>query len=740
MRVLLLMRGTPSCGKSTWIKENGLEEYALSADNIRMLYRSRVLNSKGRESIDQSVNSLAWRTLFEILEKRMAFGEFTVIDACNSKAKELNAYKSLAEQYRYRIYCVDFTDIPVEKAKEWNKKRVEYKRVPEEAIDLYYSRFETQKIPSSIKVVSRETALDEITFKPINLDEYENIYVIGDVHGCNTALQTLLKDGICDNNYYIFLGDYLDRGIENKEVLEFIISIKDKPNVCLLEGNHEIHLWNYGNDLDVRSNEFINYTLNQIKEIDKKELRQLYRKFRQCAYFVYNGQTYFCCHAGISAIRKNPVFIATQDFIKGIGTYEEVYKCEETFDVMNPDIIQIHGHRNLNETGIKASKNCYNLEGKVEFGGYLRAVKINKRGIEEISVLNTTVADFEARKPEEVKTEIKETSIEELVNKFRKNTKTIKETSFKDYDISSFNFSKKVFFDKNWNDLTMTARGLFINTEDYSVASRAYEKFFNIGETRETELGMLSRKLSFPVNFYLKYNGFLGILGYDKKNDKLLFCSKSSITGEFSKYFEDIFMKNYSDKYDEILEFIKKNNVSMIFEVIDKDNDPHIIEYDKNELVLLDIVKRKIEFEKFKFEDLCNIANKFGLKHKELAYTVRSWGEFMELYNNIVDEDYTYLDNRNVEGFVIEDSKCFMTKLKGYYYNFWKFMRKVKDEVFRVSKNGNVKGYIERTSMLTNAESNLFYGFIKDLASNGYDGKTDIITLRNLYLKNKENN
>ena len=67
-------------------------------------------------------------------------------------------------------------------------------------------------------------------------------------------------------------------------------------------------------------------------------------------------------------------------------------------------------------------------------------------------------------------------------------------------------------------------------------------------------------------------------------------------------------------------------------------------------------------------------------------------------------------------------------------------MRKVKDEVFRVSKNGNVKGYIERTSMLTNAESNLFYGFIKDLALNGYEGNTDIITLRNLYLKNKENN
>ena len=37
MRVLLLLRGSAGCGKSTWIEKNGLKPYTLSADDIRFL-------------------------------------------------------------------------------------------------------------------------------------------------------------------------------------------------------------------------------------------------------------------------------------------------------------------------------------------------------------------------------------------------------------------------------------------------------------------------------------------------------------------------------------------------------------------------------------------------------------------------------------------------------------------------------------------------------------------------------
>ena len=47
MRVLLLLRGSPGCGKSTWIEKNGLKNYTLSADDIRMMYSSPRLTLEG---------------------------------------------------------------------------------------------------------------------------------------------------------------------------------------------------------------------------------------------------------------------------------------------------------------------------------------------------------------------------------------------------------------------------------------------------------------------------------------------------------------------------------------------------------------------------------------------------------------------------------------------------------------------------------------------------------------------
>ena len=62
----------------------------------------------------------------------MSRGEFTVIDATCSKTKDMQQYKELAEQYRYRTYVVDFTDVPLETCLKQNKQRHPDKWVPEE--------------------------------------------------------------------------------------------------------------------------------------------------------------------------------------------------------------------------------------------------------------------------------------------------------------------------------------------------------------------------------------------------------------------------------------------------------------------------------------------------------------------------------------------------------------------------------------------------------------------------------
>ena len=104
MRTLLLLRGAPGCGKTTWISQNGLKKYTLSADDIRTLCSSPELLITGERKICQGTDTLVWNTLFKLLESRMNRGEFTVIDATNSKTSEMNRYKELCEKYRYRIF------------------------------------------------------------------------------------------------------------------------------------------------------------------------------------------------------------------------------------------------------------------------------------------------------------------------------------------------------------------------------------------------------------------------------------------------------------------------------------------------------------------------------------------------------------------------------------------------------------------------------------------------------------
>ena len=102
MRILLLLRGSASCGKSTWIEQHGLKPYTLSADDIRLLCQSPVMLSDGATGISQANDGIVWKTLFSILEIRMQRGDFTVIDATNSKTSEMNRYKEMCETYRDR--------------------------------------------------------------------------------------------------------------------------------------------------------------------------------------------------------------------------------------------------------------------------------------------------------------------------------------------------------------------------------------------------------------------------------------------------------------------------------------------------------------------------------------------------------------------------------------------------------------------------------------------------------------
>ena len=516
---------------------------------------------------------------------------------------------------------------------------------------------------------------------------------------------------------YIFTGDYIDRGIQNKETLEFLMDLAKNKNVLFLEGNHEKWLKYYAFDEieNVKSSTFIRKTIPEIIDIDKSALREFYRHLGQIAYFEYDNRKYIISHGGISYMPEELLLVATEQFIDGVGDYNTDIDEIFTNNAVDKSLIQIHGHRNTFE--VDSKELSYNLEGKIEFGGYLKVLQIVKDNDPEMIKIKNNIFRIVEEEVVEEKTTIEIPQLEQL-----RLSENIKETQL-DNNISSFNFTRKAFFKKQWDELTCKARGLFVNTVTGKVVARGYEKFFNVNERRETELEHLIVKFrDKKITCYKKENGFLGILSL--VNGELFLASKSTNTGNFADYFRNIFNASEIDK-DKLIKYLQENDVSLTFEVIDTENDPHIIEYDKSKIILLDIIHNDFEFKKEPYDKVQELARLINCECKSIYKEFVNVREFRKWYLENTNEDD--LSKSDIEGVVIECDGI-MTKLKFPYYNFWKSMRGLKDKV--KSKN------TIRLASLYNAESNYFYAWLKKQDEETLE--KDIVALRNMFHKEEK--
>jgi len=179
----------------------------------------------------------------------------------------------------------------------------------------------------------------------------------------------------------------------------------------------------------------------------------------------------------------------------------------------------------------------------------------------------------------------------------------------------------------------------------------------------------LKEQLQFPVDIYVKENGYLGILGFDATQHELFIASKSTIHGPYAERFGELLLSTISNEID-LMNFLHKNQVSMTFEVIDPVFDPHIIEYQLPQIILLDVIHRTPSFQKYSYEEVQKVGRQFGLPVKQHLCRFNDWDSFNKWYQN-VSTDFTL----ELEGYVLEDSHGFMTKIKLPYYIFWKRMR-----------------------------------------------------------------
>jgi predicted kinase len=729
MNILAVTIGSPGSGKSTWIEQNNLKAYCLSVDEIRLLIQSPVVDSCGKSRISQKNDKKVFNLLFGMLEERMERGELTVVDACHSKLSEFGKYKHLVEKYRYQFYGVDFRGVPIDKAKENNKNRPEYKFVPEEGIDLHYERFQNSSDLSKIgvKIIKPENFLNEINFKPENLDNYEEIVIIGDIHGCIDPVNEFFeKHPFSEKNYYLFLGDLVDRGLDNAGVVKWFTTVYNRSNVSCLISNHGKWMkhWSFDEPEKIRSQEFIFETQKQLEEagVTKGVVKNMAKREKQIVYFSYHGKEFVATHGGIPHFGRGLAFYPSVDFMKGVGKYEDVLQVAETWvNSSDSNQFNIFGHRGMGHP-MKLNERVYCLEGEVEFGGHLRALRITPDEIIQVEIKNNK---FRPRKLIQPSANVKVfEDVKKLAESLRGN-KDVRE--IKNRNISSFCFRKNVFYEKTYGNTKELKRGFFVNNISFEVVATGFEKFYNIGETEESSLPYLLDNFKSPLYLFEKYNGFLGLLGYESFLDDLIFASKSLTDGVYAERFERIFRTRYTPIYDNLKLHLKANNISLAFEVIDPIEDPHIIGYCSDHVVLIGAFERTLERQELSYQELCEIGSKFGIPVKKLLAQINI-SDLKEHIKHFEIEPRPEKHEATIEGVVIQDSNGKSVKLKSKYYQTWKFARSLKDRI--------LSGKQINPSWISTPLLSEFYDFCKK--QNPEVLKKSIIDLRDLFYRGKD--
>jgi serine/threonine protein phosphatase 1 len=167
------------------------------------------------------------------------------------------------------------------------------------------------------------------------------LFAIGDIHGCFNALRNLIETKIILTNTdkIILLGDYIDRGSNSKEVVDYIITLIEKGfDIIPLMGNHESILLEVLENDDYLAKWIRNGGTETMNSFGIKSIKQLSNRY--IVFFkglrpYYSFDNFLFVHAGFNDTCENPFN----------DTYEMLWSRNQVYShpLLSGKTI-IHGH------------------------------------------------------------------------------------------------------------------------------------------------------------------------------------------------------------------------------------------------------------------------------------------------------------------------------------------------------------------------------------------------------------
>jgi hypothetical protein len=257
------------------------------------------------------------------------------------------------------------------------------------------------------------------------------------------------------------------------------------------------------------------------------------------------------------------------------------------------------------------------------------------------------------------------------------------------HDLTIWNYSSRVQYERLWDDVTTLCRGLVTNSKG-DIVARPFKKFFNYEEHKPEDLP----NESFEV--YEKMDGSLGILFYyeyelSDENRYNIWFNNNYETG-MERFFDPKNLPDFDNSYYEptpktkgewILatrgsftspqafkgkELLEKYNFerlhtgyTYLFEIIYKENRI-VCDYDYEDVVLLGMIDTKSGNEVNIHNDnedlrFTNMISNIGFR---VVMLYKTWGEGYDLLKEQISNDR--------EGYVIRFKNGFRMKIKGEEY------------------------------------------------------------------------
>ena len=206
------------------------------------------------------------------------------------------------------------------------------------------------------------------------------IYVFGDIHGEAKKLKEVYsKLNLEFKDFVVFLGDYIDRGKESFEVIEFLIKLKkERKKTILLRGNHEEFLFDYVNN---GKNTFELWELNGGRETLKsyigkeEELKRHTAFLKENCIYSFQIEKYFFCHSGGNVFKKRK-----DQTEKDLTWVRDANNCLYPSEIEKEGFLIVYGHTPSNDVVMIKNRICIDT-GACFKGGKLTCIELPTKTI-----------------------------------------------------------------------------------------------------------------------------------------------------------------------------------------------------------------------------------------------------------------------------------------------------------------------------------------------------------------------